>query len=73
MSYDDIRFSHWDDPDDDDTEDESLFEYADEYADGEMFYYRDVFADDEECKMCGKERSLNTEGYCSQCWQIWNS
>jgi len=28
---------------------------------------------DDECVMCGKERQLNLEGYCSQCWQIWNS
>jgi len=28
---------------------------------------------DDECKMCGKDRSLNDEGYCSSCWQIWNS
>jgi len=28
---------------------------------------------DDECKMCGKERSLNHEGYCSHCWQVWNS
>lgn len=28
---------------------------------------------DDECKMCGKERNLNNEGYCSPCWQIWNS
>lgn len=26
-----------------------------------------------ECKMCGKERNVNNEGYCSQCWAIWNS
>lgn len=26
-----------------------------------------------ECKMCGKERILNDEGYCSECWQVWNS
>lgn len=25
------------------------------------------------CKMCGKEWSLNEEGYCSQCWVVWNS
>lgn len=28
---------------------------------------------DVECKMCGCERSLNDEGYCSSCWVIWNS
>ena len=28
---------------------------------------------DDECKMCGKERILNNEGYCSSCWQVWNS
>lgn len=26
-----------------------------------------------ECKMCGKDVSLNDEGYCSSCWMIWNS
>lgn len=26
-----------------------------------------------ECAMCGKERVINDSGYCSQCWQIWNS
>jgi len=26
-----------------------------------------------ECKMCGGERPLNDDGYCSRCWQIWNS
>ena len=26
-----------------------------------------------ECVMCGIERSLNVEGYCSKCWQVWNS
>lgn len=30
-------------------------------------------SDGSECKMCGKEWSLNEEGYCSQCWVIWNS
>jgi len=28
---------------------------------------------EDECKMCGKERPLNEQGYCSQCWVIWNS
>lgn len=27
----------------------------------------------QECKMCGKERKLNTEGYCGECWQVWTS
>lgn len=26
-----------------------------------------------ECNMCGKERPVNDEGYCSSCWQVWNS
>ena len=26
------------------------------------------------CKMCGNEwKSLNAAGYCSSCWQVWNS
>lgn len=26
------------------------------------------------CKMCGNEyKSLNSEGYCSSCWTVWNS
>lgn len=71
MPYDDIRFSWWDDPDDDEGQDE--FFYADEYGDIEMFdsYYEPPY--ESECNMCGKERSLNSEGYCSQCWQVWNS
>lgn len=28
---------------------------------------------DGECVMCGKERPVNDEGYCSSCWQVWNS
>jgi len=26
-----------------------------------------------ECRMCGSERLLNPDGYCSRCWQVWNS
>lgn len=26
-----------------------------------------------ECRNCGNERSLNSEGCCSRCWQVWNS
>jgi len=69
MPYDDIRFSGWDDPDDDDGD---MFEYENEYADIEFF--GDYELDEgQECNMCGKERSLNDQGYCSQCWTIWNS
>lgn len=26
------------------------------------------------CQMCGNEwKSLNKQGYCSNCWAIWNS
>jgi rubrerythrin len=26
------------------------------------------------CKMCGNDwKSLNSAGYCSSCWTIWNS
>lgn len=28
---------------------------------------------DSECVMCGKERSLNDEGYCGSCWTVWTS
>ena len=25
-----------------------------------------------ECKMCGNDwKSLNSDGYCSSCWQVW--
>lgn len=34
-------------------------------------YESDVY--ESECSMCGKERCMNTDGYCSQCWQVWNS
>jgi len=26
-----------------------------------------------ECRMCGQERSLNLQGYCSHCAQVWHS
>ncbi len=26
-----------------------------------------------DCKMCGGDKPLNDAGYCSWCWQIWNS
>ena len=82
MPYDDTRFSHWDDPDDDpDDESDSdgmslLLQGYRALLDGKQ----DEFADrikamftEHDCKMCGKGRSLNNEGYCSSCWQIWNS
>lgn len=25
-----------------------------------------------ECRMCGSERLLNHEGYCSRCWEVWS-
>lgn len=40
---------------------------------GEQYEFDDDFIDLPECKMCGKERNVNKEGYCSQCWQVWNS
>lgn len=36
-------------------------------------FWEDEFIDLPECKMCGKESRTNNEGYCSQCWTIWNS
>lgn len=81
MSYDDIRFSGWDDPDND----EDLSFLPDDWEDSDPNQYGEVidmgydyeFEDDEpftqECVMCGKERVLNEKGYCSECWQIWNS
>jgi len=39
-------------------------------------YYDDDYYEppyESECNMCGRERSLNEHGYCSQCWVIWNS
>ena len=70
MSYDDIRFSHWDDPEDDMTDDDS-YEYYDDYDYEDT--YEEFYADGMECVMCGRERSLNDDGYCSSCWTIWNS
>lgn len=58
------------DPDDD--EDFPL----DDDGNAEFWYEDDpdyTEIDDDECVMCGKERSLNDKGYCSQCWQVWNS
>jgi len=81
MRYDDIRFSWWDDPDDEDNE-EMFIDDDDSDSENDATYYRIIKADHDnyddepftqECKMCGKERTLNEEGYCSQCWLIWNS
>jgi len=52
-----------------------------DYAEYETFsdYDDDDYDDDpfepceNECVMCGRERPLNSEGYCSPCWTIWNS
>lgn len=78
MSYGDIRFSGWDDPDDDDQDtgddqDTDELDYYwpeyDAYDDGGGYYE----PPQSECVMCGKERSVNSEGYCGQCWVVWNS
>lgn len=42
---------------------------ADEYK--RKVSRRDWF--EPECKMCGKDKPLNYEGYCSTCWTVWNS
>lgn len=83
MPYDDIRFSWWDDPDDGD-DDEVLDMGGDLFDDTPLEASWDEPAfiwDDEEiylayegeCAMCGRERPCNDEGYCSRCWQVWNS
>lgn len=52
---------------------------SDEWAEVEMeepMYDEDILEEepwDDECVMCGRERRLNQEGYCSSCWAIWNS
>lgn len=52
---------------------------TDNWAEVEMdepVYDEDILEEepwDSECVMCGCERKLNNEGYCSSCWQIWNS
>lgn len=83
MTYDDIRFSWWDDPDDDDEMPNTHAPLGDEpddpiYAswDEPAFIWDDeeiYLSYDGECVMCGKERPVNDEGYCSSCWQVWNS
>lgn len=65
MPYDDIRFSHWDDPDDDE---------CDEHGGSDDMLHDGATHDNlEECRMCGIERKLNSQGYCSKCWTVWNS
>lgn len=81
MSYDDIRFSGWDDPDKDedlnflpdDWDDSDPNQYGEMIDMGYDYEFEDDFTDLPECVMCGKERNVNDKGYCSECWQIWNS
>jgi len=66
------------DPNDDDIENTD-----EDYEDDGHFFgdeWIDTYEDDMplegfdgECNMCGRERFLNDEGYCSFCWQVWNS
>lgn len=82
MPYDDIRFSWWDDPDDDD--DDETLDRGDDPDDVVLSASWDKPSynwDDEDiylsyhdfCFMCGMERTVNDEGYCSSCWQVWKS
>lgn len=64
MNYDDIRFSHWDDPDEDDE-----LEYYDDPDD----WYGDYEPYTDECSMCGRERILLASGRCGSCETVWNS
>lgn len=76
MPYDDIRFSWWDDPDEDDDTEYDGDEPLDASWDRPAFVWDEeeiYLAYDGECVMCGKERPVNGEGYCSSCWQVWNS
>lgn len=38
------------------------------------FYGTESLPSHQICAMCGNEwKSLNDDGYCSSCWQVWNS
>lgn len=50
------------------TEDTGDYDPEYDYDDNEVTVVYDT-----ECNMCGRERLCNSEGYCSPCWQVWNS
>lgn len=53
---------------------ETIDPSADYFTDGDDNPDDDTYEGyDDECVMCGRERMLNSEGYCSMCWTIWNS
>ena len=75
MPYDDIRFSGWDDPDDDDIDVNDVYDPRSSDDNAGMYWEYPAIIGEEEvyftvidtCEMCGAVRHVDMTGLCHMC------
>ena len=74
MSYDDIRFSWWDDPDEDSEDNTDEYNPWEDAIPGYYWENPDIIGEEEvyygvecECEICGRLRFVDMSGRCHMC------